>query len=487
MSAVALRRRRQFLADNFSNEMLVEMGKTLNAFLQGFFPGDPGFQVDIPAPQDAAAVKQLIDDTVAVDARLEPERSPLTLARLADRADMEREARVRGVCFGRNDTDDALLELLMQGQVITGEDATDEIQARIGELERRLANVQPQQIQMALPSEFTEAVGGIKRVLQKLQKEAADETDAKKQKTSGVLGLHTRWKTSGDVRFQRWVSSHMKQQKVQREGTGKWVVKLKAAQEAESKAEESLHDYQDEHDDAEGDGKLGARVRLDEAFRMWIEALEELRVVHKCWKEKSPQRADHLYEVYMERRYGTKEDKAMEDMEKEADARTERDWTVETNHFLQESRVREARGSVFGRLGRQEDDQRRRQATRQSDMEQSGNTGRRYARRAEDVFRQCPAEIQGKYVTVGGFFLFEEPKLEMAASWCHRRGEEIPWNVYPKPVCFFCKGADHQSWECDADEYEDADGKNVVPPLRLHKLGLVCGRGRVYMDVLRRE
>ena len=222
---------------------------------------------------------------------------------------------------------------------------------------------------------------------------------------------------------------------------------------------------------------------------MWIAALEELRVIHKCWREKDQRLASHLYEIYTEKRYGTKEDEAMADLTKEAHKRTERDWTVETNHFLQESRVREAKGSVFGRLGSEHIETQQRRQARQAQAEQAdtGSSWRRYARKAEDVFAQCPAEIQGKHVAVGGFYLFEEPKLEMAASWQHRRGEGIPWNVYPKPVCFFCKGADHQAWECEMDEYTNADGLQMVPPLRLHRMGLVCGRGRVYSGLLRRD
>ena len=483
VAAAALQRRRQFLAASFSNEILIEMGKTLNAFLQGFFSGDADFQVDIPAPQDAAAVKQLVDDVVGVDARIEPERSPLTLSRLADRADMEIEARVRGVFFGRNDTDDSLQELLLQAKVITGDDEKGEndMQDRVRMLEQQLSQVRQQQVQVQMPNDLTNV---LKRVLEKQANSDDEESRAKKLKSAGVLGLRERWKTSGDNRFIRWVEAHMKKYRTQVEGTGKWVQKLQAAQEAESQAEQSLHDYQDEYDDAEGDSKTCARVRLDEAFRLWIAALEELRVIHKCWKEQDPRQAEHLHEIYMEKRYGTKEDTAMSDLVKEAEKRTERDWTVETNHFLQESRVREAKQSICDRLGRESKVQPPRRG--QAGQEQA-NGGRHQARLAEEVFRQCPAEIQGLYVTVGGAYLYDEPKLEWAAQAGHRRGEGIPWHVYPKPVCFFCKGDDHSSWECEEQSYTNAEGKQVIPPLRLHRLGLVCGRGRVYSDILRRD
>ena len=483
VAAAALRRRRQFLAANFSNEMLIEMGKTLNAFLQGFFPGDADFQVDIPAPQDAAAVKQLVDDMVGVDARIEPERSPLTLSRLADRADMEREARVRGVFFGRNDTDDALLELLMQAQVISDEETgTTAMQEKVRDLEQQIRHMQQQQSQFQVPAEFTEVVGGLKRVI---QQQLQPDTEAKSAKKKvGVLGLHDRWKQSGDSRFQRWVESHMKQQRAKADGGGKWVARLQTAQETEHKAQEALFDYQDEYDDAEEErDKVRTRVQLDEAFKLWIEALEELRVVYKCHKEKDPRRADHIHDVYRERRYGTKEDRAMEDLEKEADVRSKRDRTVETDHLLQDYRLKQAKTSVFERMGGHAGEQRR--GHESPSMQEAPS--RSQARLAEDVFAPCQEEIRGMYVTANAAFMYEEPKLEWAAQVGHKRGEHIPWNKYPKPVCFFCKGDDHSTWECEVAEYTDREGRRCVPPLRLHKMGNICGRGRVYDHLLKRE
>ena len=293
---------------------------------------------------------------------------------------------------------------------------------------------------------------------------------------AGALGLLKTWEEKGStvydrtrkfrehVRHQKWY----KQEQVPSDGSDE-VRRMNDYIDREEKVERQVMRAQ-EAVEAEADNERLQTI-LECAVKQWVDILEDMYMSYQVWVQKKVDKktAKHMWDVFNEKKYETREDAQFLALKQKAEKRAKKQRAVERDDM--------AVMATRGRTGRSRGDGAEdsdRDGGRWDDSDGAGSDNRprwQPTRGADDVFRDCPEEMQGKYVAVGpGEDLFTEPLL--------RRGYREKTRKRGRGKCTLCKARGHQVWQCTAKEYQ-RDGKTFIAPLQLYKDDLVDGYGRV--------
>ena len=296
--------------------------------------------------------------------------------------------------------------------------------------------------------------------------------------SGGTLGLLKRWeKARGKPgKFRKWVKRQEFSSAVRVQGYGEEGRRLNDLIKQQKRAKNAMVEAKERAEEKPDDIRMEMLAEAEE--KHWVGVLEEMMMafeVVKVLKEGDSRGAKHMEDVFAERRYGTAEEEVMKEIRKEADKRSKKEMAREQSALVANMRAQRVKG---GEEEPAKGGRRRREEEQEVDTRAPGRPRRveeedvrRHSsvewRKAEEVFKEVPGWLAGKWVMArkeGERGLFKDVNMQDVKG-----GRK---SVGFRGTCMECGEQGHKAVECPKGDYS-RNGKDCVTCYKLYEKRMV--------------